>query len=373
LTLAAGRSLTVSSLPNDTTTGFQWRTGAIAQSTASDILIISGGGTADNNFWSGGTINATTTQSNIYINGYSTLRITASAATLGDNIIIGQDGDGACTLEFLNQSSTLQVNNNAYIKVADTTSDFGANRLLFDTDVTAGGTASKGLATTSADSFIDNYGTVTRSNPGTLQIDLPIKNETSSYYGAVLDLQSGLWISGRSANKTANTSLDQEGGKTVLENGIAFMVRSILINAGQLLTYGSSQATINQETGSWGTLLTVSGGTIQASADNTALYGSLAVNGNMTWNGGTFQTYVNGATSGQQTQLVIGGGGTLTMTTGAHLAANVNGNIQANLTWNPVVGSMSGTLTFDTGTLFNISYGNNPSQINLTPIPLPPP
>ncbi|MBI2805942.1 MAG: hypothetical protein HYX68_13255, partial [Planctomycetes bacterium] len=219
LSLTGGNSLTVSSLINDTSTGFKWASGDISQASSSDVLIIAGAGDGDNNAWSGGSISNMMALSNIYVNDYSTLRITASANTLGSNIIIGQDGHGGSTLEFLNQSATLFVTNNAYIKVSDTSDDIGPNQILFSTDVTQGGTATKGLSTTSTDSFIDNFGTITRSNAGMYQIDLPIKNSTSSLYPTLLDLQSSLWISGKSLNKTANNQQFPAAGNTASFSG----------------------------------------------------------------------------------------------------------------------------------------------------------
>jgi hypothetical protein len=219
LTLSSGHALTVQSLANDTTTGFQWTGSSISQATANDVLIISGGGTAANNFWSGGTINSSAVQSNLYINGGTTLQITSGAATLGDTIVIGEDGQGGSTLEFHNQTSMLNVANNSAIVVAPEPMFSNPNQILFDTDVTAPRNVSKELGTTSADSFIDNYGLITRSNAGTLEIGLPIKNEISPTTWSELDLQSNLYISGASQNKTQNYSLDQEGGYTILENG----------------------------------------------------------------------------------------------------------------------------------------------------------
>ncbi|MSQ96353.1 MAG: hypothetical protein EXR98_17620 [Gemmataceae bacterium] len=122
--LTGSLTLTVSSLSNDNTTGFQWTSqGTISQAGSSDVLIIAGGGTAANNFWNNGSIADMMAQSNIYINGSTTLRITQNANTLGDNIIIGQDGNGGSTLEFYNQAMTLNVTLNAGIVVSDNTAD----------------------------------------------------------------------------------------------------------------------------------------------------------------------------------------------------------------------------------------------------------
>ncbi len=103
LSLMGGFSLTVQATA-DASAGFQWATNAnIWQSTAGDVLIITGGTT--NNVWSNGTVNNNSTQSNLYINGGSTLQITGSASALGDNIIIGQDSHGGSTLDFYYQTS----------------------------------------------------------------------------------------------------------------------------------------------------------------------------------------------------------------------------------------------------------------------------
>ena len=374
LTLQAGFALTVSADSSDNTTGLKWSTGNITQSTASDTLIVTGGGTGGatgNNFWSGGAIGSGTAQSNVYINGGSSLQITQNAAGLGDNIIIGQDGNGGSTLEFYNQAATLQVNNNASLVTATNSSDLTPpNQILFDTDLTQPGTASYGLQTTvGGDSFIDNYGQVIRSNPGLYQTDLPIRNEPVQNSGdkGLLDVQlpsgaqqaGGLWISGFSANKTANNSLDQEGGKTLLENGALLKVNNTaLIKAGYLQTYGAASAIIQANT--QGTAaLNFQGGTMTISADNPASYGSLSVAGDMTWTGGTFECYVNGQTAGQQTQLRVGGSLNLVGGNG-HLHMNVVGGLNSGQTWMPVLfSSRAGTLTFDSGGQFTIAYNLN--------------
>jgi hypothetical protein len=384
--MVAGFALTVAGNSSDTDTGFKWGSGNISQSTANDVLIITGGGagiggalgpsagssgggsTTSNNIWSGGTIGSTTTQSDVYINGGSALQITQNASALGDNIIIGQDNEGGSTLEFYNQRSTLQVNNNAGLQTASTSNDLATcNQILFDTDVTQSGMASKGLGTTSADSFIDNYGQIIRSNAGTYQTDLPIRNEppqTGEDKG-LLDLQSSLWISGSSANKTANYSLDQEGGTTLLENGSSLNVnKSTLIKGGYLQTYGAAQATIQTaDNRNSPQALNFQAGTLDISADNHALYGSLKITGDMSWTGGTFECYVNGVQEQQQTQLAISGG--LTTNAGAHLHMNVIGQLTSGFYWSPVTfGTLTGTLTFDSGNLFTIAY--NASSITVT-------
>ncbi len=361
-------SLTVSST-SAANTGFQWDTNAkIYQSNASNVLIITGGGSETNNVWSNGIIGSGSNQSNLYINGGSTLQITEGALALGDNIIIGQDTNGGSTLEFYNQSCTLQVNNNSGIKVSDDLNyENPLNQILFDTNTTLTGHINQGLGTTSADSFIDNYGTIMRSNAGTYQTGLPIRNEMGTYYPGVLDLQSNLYVSGYSANKTANSSVDQEGGTTILENGATLQTgRGFLQNSGQLLTYGADTATIST---SGGVALTITGGSIDISADNHALYGKLAVNGGMSWTGGTFYSYVNGGTAGQQTQLSVTAG-SITLGTGAHLQVTSVGALTSSLTWSPVIDNswILNTLTFDSGAEFSSAYtpGGNPTSIQAT-------
>ena len=248
-------------------------------------------------------------KSNIWVNGSSTLLITQAAGSLGDNITIGQDNDGGSTLEFNNQTATMNVVYNAGILVGDTTNNGATspNQLLFDGDVTQVGKVAQGLSTTSSDSFIDNYGTIIRSNAGTFNTGLPIRNEVSAgQFTATLDVQSGLLVSGNSSTKTASNAVDQLGGRTIIENGSTLTVAGFVMDAGQLLTYGAANATIARSSGYIGTLLTVTGGTMQFSADNTANYGSLTVGGGMSWTGGTFVCYVNGGTAGQQTQLIMG-------------------------------------------------------------------
>jgi hypothetical protein len=283
---------------------------------------------------------------------------------------VGQDNNGGSTLEFNNQTSELAVGLNAGILVGDTTSDgaTGPNQLLFDGDVTQVGKVAKGLSTTSSDSFIDNYGKIVRSNAGTFETGLPIKNEASAgQFTATLDVQSKLLVSGSSASKTAGVSVDQVGGKTILENGSAtptLTVAGFIMTAGQLQTYGAANVIIAAPTGFIGWTLTVTGGTMQFSADNTAVYGSLTVSGNMSWTGGTFQCYVNGGTAMQQTQLITTN--QLGLGTGAHLNINVNGALTSGNTWRPVSGSTSGTLTFDSDALFTISNPNPGTNINVT-------
>ena len=264
LSLVGGFPLTVSST-SDTNTGFQWTTAAsISQSTASDVLIITGGGTAANNVWGNGTIGLTTTQSNVYLNGGTTLRITSNASTLGDNLIVGEDLDGGSTVEFYNQAKTLTLNNNAGILVSDNTSDVtAANQLQFDTDVTQVGTDPMGLDAASSNSFIDNFGVITRSNNGTYQTGVPIKNDVGTYYSGVLDVKTSLWVSGQSASKTAGYAVDQVGGQTILENGATLQTpttNGYFMSGGQLLTYGSGNDTITRA-------VKITGGTIEVSAD----------------------------------------------------------------------------------------------------------
>jgi hypothetical protein len=263
---------------------------------------------------------------------------------------------------------TLNVLNNAGILVSDATNDGASapNQLLFDGDVTQAGMVAQGLSTMSTDSFIDNYGTIVRSNAGTFNTGLPIKNEASaSGWPATLDVQSDLLVSGSSTTKTANNAVDQVGGRTIIENGSTLAVNGFLMTAGQLLTYGAANATIARSSGFTGTLLTVTGGTMQFSADNTALYGSLTVAGNMSWTGGTFECYVNGGTAGQQTQLIMGGY-TAALGSGAHLAINVNGALSSGLTWVPVNAPTTGQLTFDSGSLFSISNPDPGTEISVT-------
>jgi hypothetical protein len=369
LTMSAGNALTISSLAGDTTTGFKMAGASISQSGVSDIIIITGGGTAAYNEWSGGGITNVMAQRNLYINGSSTLWITDAASGLGDNITVGQDGNGGSTLEFNNQTSTLTVVNNAGILISDTTDDGATapNKLLFDGDVTGVGKVTKGLSTTSSDSFIDNYGTVVRSNAGSFNTGLPIRNETSaSGWPASLDIQSDLTVSGSSTSKTASVAVSQVGGNTILENGSTLTVFGFKMTAGKLLTYGAANATIAAVSGLLLPLVTVTGGTIQFSADNTALYGSLTVQGDMSWTGGIFEAYINGGTAGQQTQLKMGSGATLDLGTGAHLHINVNGALTSAFTWVPVNGATTGVLTFDSGTLFIISNPNPGTQISVT-------
>jgi hypothetical protein len=303
LSMTGGISLTVQPLIGDASTGFKWNagpTGTISQGTLSDLLII-WGGDATYNSWSGGNLGGATL-GEVDVNGRATLQVTGNATTLGDNIVIGRDFGGS-TLQFHDQVVTVTVTNNPYIGVSDSTTDAAANTLLFDTDLTQPNTASKGLtrsATTSGDSFIDNFATITRSNPGLFHIDLPIKNESGTYQTPTLDIRSpgptgGLWISGTSLNKTADKSVQQLAGKTILENGSTLRGHGILIAGGDLQTYGTTECKITKEAGLFDAL-TVTGGTITLSADNTAQYGRLFVF-SMNWTGGTYEAYINGGTA----------------------------------------------------------------------------
>ncbi len=341
-------TLTVSSLSGDSTTGFQWGSGNISQGAAGNTLIITGGGDATNNVWQGGSIySPMAVQSNIWLNGGSTLQITGSANQLGDNIIIGQDGNGGSTLQFHNQTGTLALTLNAGIQVSYTTSDFGANQLIFDTDVTQVGIATTAISTSCNDSFIDNSGIITRSNSGTLTCAVPILNEAEST--TLLDLKSNLSDTVTSTTKTAGYSIDQAGGITRLENGKTLTVTSYLLAGGTLQTYGSSQATISGA-------VSITGGTIDVSADNHSSYGSLAFSNTVTWSGGTFQAYVNGGNASQQTQLVFNSAPVFS--TGGHVAVNVIGALTSGLTWTLMTyPSEIGSLTFDSGALFNMTTG----------------
>jgi hypothetical protein len=357
LALAAGFPLTVSSVPNSST-GFQWTVPAsITQATANDILIITGGGTAANNVWSNGSIGNTTTQGEVDIKGATTLQITGSASTLGDNLIIGADSFGGSTVEFYNQGQTLNLTNNAGILVQQDTDDGNPpNQILFDTNENQIGMANVGLSG-SASSFIDNFGTITRSNPGTYQINVPIKNEVGQVYNGQLVVQSStLYVSGQSP-KTAGYAVDQVGGITILASGGTLQVpatNGYLMSGGDLYTQGSGNDTI---TGA----VNVTGGTIEVSQDNPSNYGTLVVNGGMSWSGGTFQAYVNGTTSNQQTQLEVTG--ILSLGSGAILNMNWVGSINEG-TWTPIAAPspsyISGTLTFNGGGVFTIDYVGSP-------------
>jgi hypothetical protein len=253
LTLSSGNTLTISSLSNDNTTGFKMlsSTASISQQSADDIILITGGGDGTYNKWSGGSI-AGPAQSKIYINGSSTFLITqvaGSGGSLGDNIVVGQDNMGTCTLAFNGQTATLSVTNNAGILISDATNDGATapNQVLFDGDTTGVGTVAQGLSTSCSDSFIDNFGKIIRSNAGTFDTGLPIKNETSgSGWTAKVDLQSDLKVSGWSGSKTAGNSVDEEGGEVILENGKTLTVsHGFIMNAGQLETYGQAKCTID--------------------------------------------------------------------------------------------------------------------------------
>ncbi len=364
LSMAAGFPLTVDSDATDSTTGFKWSTTAsISQATPGDVLIITGGGTAANNQWGAGTIGSTPVQGNIFIIGGTTLQITGSASTLGDNLIVGQDGAGSSVLEFNNQTSTLTMNNNAYIMVSDAVgSEASANQLLFDTDVTQPGTASNGLdhAANSGDSFIDNFGTITRSNAGTYQINVPVKNDAGQYYSGVLDVQSPLWVSGQSQNKTANFSVDQVGGETILDTthttpATLQVSATFFMNAGQLVTYGSSKNAQIMGSGAMTTAVSIYGGTLTISADDPAAYGGLLVtNGSMFFSAGTWVAYVNGSDQTKATTLNVNG--SITFGPGAHLQVKTpdGSNPNSGLNWALLFyQSVTNAMFFDSGALYN--------------------
>ena len=412
LNMTAGYGLTVAADRTDVSTGFQWGSGTIAQTSLQDVLII-GGGAAANNQWSGGSITNPLAQSNLYINGSSTLQVTGNADTLGDNVVVGQDGNGGSTLEFYNQARTLTVTNNAAITVSNVTSptpvnppavpppspvaqpmpaapppsvvpavqpvvSTGAvipavappaptpvttaaplnpytpptniytqvvvpNRILFDTDVTQAGIAEKGIARDNATSFIDNYGTITRSGGGAYQIDLPIRNEASS--PALLDLQSSLWISGRAVNGTANYAVDQEGGETRLGGGATLTVQGYLLNGGLLDAPGNQGgATIAPDPNYNGTLLTMNGGALSL----PSTIARLTVDGDMRWTGGVYQAWIDGTQELVQSRLTVIGELILPANNSATLHVNVLGEVQPNLGWSPLYfGSRTGDFRLD--------------------------
>lgn len=216
--------------------------------------------------------------------------------------------------------------------------------------------ATKGLGVMSGNSFIDNYGIIIRIAAGMYQIELPIRNN-STYDGhpATLDVQSDLWIS-KSLAATANYSVDQEAGKTILESSATLKCRGVLIVAGALQTYGGGAPTISKDTGFTTTLLTVTGGTITISADSGEDYGALVVNGDMSWTGGTFEAWIDGDTANTQPQMFVEGN--LTVSSGAHLHINVVGDLTSAMDWRPIRATLyiTGTLTFDSSTLFDIFY-----------------
>jgi hypothetical protein len=159
--------------------------------------------------------------------------------------------------------------------------------------------------------------------------------------------------------RARNGESNIEAGKTVLENGSTLTTAAtggMLVNGGNLQTYGSAKATISGN-------LNFQAGTLTIQADNPGSggnYGSLEVTGNMSWTGGTFEAYVNGGTGGSQTQLIVDG--MLILGSGAHLHMNVVGNLTSDLTWTPVTAArINNTLTFDSGALFTIAYNGMPN------------
>jgi hypothetical protein len=70
LELATGKTLTVTSDVNDSTTGFQWLSNATIKSdSASDSILLTGGGTFSNNQFGAGTIDPAGTKATLYLRG----------------------------------------------------------------------------------------------------------------------------------------------------------------------------------------------------------------------------------------------------------------------------------------------------------------
>ncbi|MBI2807098.1 MAG: hypothetical protein HYX68_19125 [Planctomycetes bacterium] len=358
--------MTVARISNDTTTGLKWASGTI--STGTDAVLNINGGDEAYNTWKGGIIGDTMMSGGyMYVNGGATLRISHEPLALAANIIIGQDGAGGSTLEFNGQTGALGVYQSAFIRIADTTDDAGPNRLLFSGDVTAVGTVSHGLqkaAGATNNPYIDNFGTIIRSNSGEYRSDLPIRNN-SSYYPATLDLQSSFRISGNKdfTNTESYVSVYQAAGKVILRGASSLTCQGILMIGGDLQTYGGEGASLSKDAGYNGNLLTMSGGTITVSADDPSTYGKLTINGNLVWTGGTFQAYVNGGDEDERTWLDIAGN--LTLGAGAHLNINSVGALSQGNWYIPIKygGTRTNTLTFDSGDLFSIYYDNDSKAI----------
>jgi hypothetical protein len=198
----------------------------------------------------------------------------------------------------------------------------------------------------------------TRESAGLYKIDLPIRNESAS----VLDVTCPLNVTSASASKTAGYSIDQEGGRTIIENGTTLTVgKGFLMKAGSLNTYGTAQCTISLGTGS---IVNVQGGTMNFANNLLGAYGSLAVfGGDMSWTGGTFVAWVDGQNFDNFDSLKVVGN--LSLGSGAHLEIHVNGALTQGFNYYPVsVGGggnkISGTLSFDSGNLFNIYYEPQP-------------
>jgi len=317
LLLKSGNTLIVTADSTDNSTGFKWRSSArIQANSAADSIQLSGSGTTSNNIFSGGAIgNTSSAKATLSVTGGDDFQITGSAATLAFDFVIGSATSAGNFVYFSNQTQTLALNAGANITIKAPVSGVH-NRVIFDTDTTVSGNVSQAISTASSSSYIDNYDQVIRRvGAGTVGIATPIKNET----GSELQLTSSLAVVGSDAN---GNSIDQEGGKTDLSGGVTLSTSgNFLLNAGSLLTYGTTADTLSL--GSGGKTLNMTNALLQLSADDTSSYGKLTITGNMNWTGGTFQCYVQGGDSSQYDALLVSG--TLTTQAADSLSVTING------------------------------------------------
>ncbi|HKI31539.1 MAG TPA: hypothetical protein VKA46_06700, partial [Gemmataceae bacterium] len=272
--------------------------------------------------------------------------ISASASALGDDLVIGKDDQGTASgnnwVTFHNQTQTLAINGGANITVNGPVSSLD-NWLVFDTDTTVPGMANQAISTAASSSYINNYDKVVRSGAGGISIDTPIYNNS----GSELQLTAGLGVNKSNAT-TGNNSIDQQGGTTDLSGGVTLaLAQGFLLNGGYLLTYGTATDTIDLIGGT----MTMSGGTLQISADNTANYGQLTVQGSMTWSGGTYQTYVQTGGVGRDLLNVTSG-----LTTQAAATLRVNGASGIGSWWVVTYASQAGAKP----TIIGAQYDNVP-------------
>jgi len=347
LELAKGATLTVTSDATDTSnTGFKWTTNAtIKNDHTTDSILLTGGGSTANNKFSAGTIGSGN-KATLYVAGGTDFLISASASALGDDLVIGKDDQGTASgnnwVTFHNQTQTLAINGGANITVNGPVSSLD-NWLVFDTDTTVPGMANQAISTAASSSYINNYDKVVRSGAGGISIDTPIYNNS----GSELQLTAGLGVNKSNAT-TGNNSIDQQGGTTDLSGGVTLaLAQGFLLNGGYLLTYGTATDTIDLIGGT----MTMSGGTLQISADNTANYGQLTVQGSMTWSGGTYQTYVQTGGVGRDLLNVTSG-----LTTQAAATLRVNGASGIGSWWVVTYASQAGAKP----TIIGAQYDNVP-------------
>ncbi len=239
--------------------------------------------------WNAGTINSTSTLSNVAVGGDTVFTINnngAAASKLGSSLQISVLGEVVFSMkQNLTVTNGASINNSGDIE-------------LKPVNIVGG---EYGLAGTSVGNIL-NDGTINAAlnNGETFDSALPIVNNNSD---AELNIKSGgLYVSGKGA--TNNVSVYQSAGLTNIYKGAELTaVNGYTQYGGTLETTGSGTAKLS------GGDVKIHGGDIALAQEAGGDFGTLVIAGSLTMDGGTWQCETNGA--GMFDQLDIGGSVTL--------------------------------------------------------------